>query len=193
MGRPTRADSRERARRQTRGRAGAGHARLLQHRRMPAQHRHPERAAPSHSRSASRSTSRTCWPQLLAIALVLEPVAAASLAALCVAHRCVSGQHLALQWLVATRRAALIAALVAWRVAVAAMRSSSTQTRRAAAGFWSVTRRCAAALIDRRAVGYFRSARPARCRRRSPRRGCRRCRRASGRISCSTASTPCWR
>ena len=34
---------------------------------------------------------------------------------------------------------------------------------------------------------------PARCRRRSPRRGCRRCRRASARISCSTASTPCCR
>ena len=34
---------------------------------------------------------------------------------------------------------------------------------------------------------------PARCRPRSPRRGCRRCRRASVRTSCSTASTPCCR
>ncbi len=34
---------------------------------------------------------------------------------------------------------------------------------------------------------------PGRCRRPSPKPGCRRCRRGSGRISCSTASTRCFR
>ncbi len=95
------------------------------------------------------------WPQLLSIALVLEPALLLSLGALCVARRWTNGQHLNLQWIVALGVPALITAAVAWGVAELAMQDRQEEMRQGR-WLWCVTRALSAAVIAGAMYEYFR-------------------------------------
>jgi len=93
------------------------------------------------------------WPELLGIALILEPVILLSLACLCVVRKWSNGQPLKVQWIVALAVPALITAVAASLfVNVSLQNETTAQT----GTLWISTRALLGAVIAAAMYEYFR-------------------------------------
>ncbi|HZH07156.1 MAG TPA: hypothetical protein VEY69_10805, partial [Lautropia sp.] len=93
------------------------------------------------------------WPQLLAIALILEPALLLCLGSLCIVRKWTNGQQLKVQWVVALALPALVTAMVAWVVVSAGLLGSES---RQSPALWTFTRAVSAAVIAAALFEYFR-------------------------------------